>query len=137
MIYHILILLVIHFIGDFVLQNRQMGLNKGKSLMWLSMHVGVYFTTLLIFGFILGYYISDSMTTIFKFCFLNAIIHWFTDLITSKCSGISYTKMLYFKENKIAEKEMFWQYMFWLVIGFDQLLHAVALLLTYQSFFIR
>lgn len=137
MIIDLLFLFIIHFIADFGLQTRKMGLNKGKSLMWLSMHVGVYLITLLIFGLIFGQHLLDSndMYPIFKYCLLNGAIHWVTDFITSKGSGYSYVQMLKYESDNNDKKKYQWQYVFWLVIGFDQLLHIITLMLTYQYFF--
>ena len=138
MIFHLVAILIVHFIGDFLLQTRSMGLNKGKSIMWLSMHVGVYLIALLTFGIAFsGYVIDDgNLIPIVKWCLLNAVIHWITDFVTSKASGFCYLKMMKAEENGKEGLKHFWQYHFWSVIGFDQLLHASALLITYHYFFV-
>lgn len=141
MIYNLVIILIAHYIGDFILQTRNMGLKKSKSIMWLSMHVGTYLITLLIFGLIFGSYLVDdnNYRPIFEWCFVNGLLHWFTDFISSKLSGYCYTKMDYYEKNRDIEnsdklKNKF-QYHFWSVIGLDQLIHAITLLLTYNYFF--
>ena len=128
---------MIHFIGDFALQTRKMGLNKGKSIMWLSMHVGVYLITLLFFGIIFNNYIvgDGSLVPIVEWSLLNGVLHWLTDFTTSRLSGYSYNNMLKYKDNNEV-KEHKWQYLFWLIIGFDQLIHSVTLLLTYYYCFV-
>jgi hypothetical protein len=116
-----------------------MGLNKGKNIMWLSMHVGVYLATLLTFGMLFGEYVIDTTTGMFpiiEYCILNAVLHWITDFFTSKISGWCYLKMIRFKESGKRNKELFWQYNFWGMIGFDQLIHTSTLLITYQYFFV-
>lgn len=106
--------------------------------MWLSMHVGVYLIALLTFGIAFGGYVVDdgNLTPIFEWCLLNAIIHWVTDFCTSKASGFCYLKMMKAEADGKEKLKHFWQYHFWSVIGFDQLLHASALLLTYHYFFV-
>ncbi len=138
MIAILLTIFTIHFIGDFALQSRKMGLNKGKSLFWLTMHVGVYLSMLLFSGLFFGHLFLgyQDLFVIFLYCILNAAIHWVTDFVTSKASGFSYVKMLEYEAKGDEKKKHFWQYWFWFVIGFDQLLHIVALSLTYQYFFI-
>lgn len=139
MVFHILAILGLHFVADFLLQTRSMGLNKGKSIMWLSMHVGVYLIALLTFGLIFGHHVlvdDSNMMPILEYCFLNAVLHWVTDFCTSRLGGWCYLKMLKYQKEGNTRKEYFWQYHFWSVIGFDQLLHATALLLTYHYFFV-
>lgn len=166
MIYHLLVILFLHFVADFLLQTRKMGLNKGKSNMWLGIHVGVYLIAFLIVGMTLGHYITDmndgGAILILEYVLLNAAIHFGTDWLTSRASGYCYLKMTEHKnqkeyyEQELADregeedltieqvqkdinyelkKEHMWQYHFWSVIGFDQFLHATALISTYFYFF--
>lgn len=138
MIYHLVILLVLHFVADFLFQTRTMGLNKGKSIMWLSIHVGVYLITFMVFGLIFADYIidtSDGMLPILEFCILNASLHWITDFITSKFSGLFYLKMLKSKKEGDRKKEYLWQYGFWSIIGLDFTIHIITLIYTYSLYF--
>ena len=139
MVYHIIAILGLHFVADFLLQTRKMGLNKGKSVMWLSIHVGVYLIALLSFGLVFGHNVVDpaeGMLPILEYCLLNAVLHWVTDFSTSKLSGWCYLKMVKYQKEGNTKKEHFWQYHFWSVIGLDQFIHALCLLLTYQFFFV-
>jgi len=115
-----------------------MGLRKGKSIMWLSMHVGVYLIALLIFGITFGSYVVDdgNLMPVVEWCLLNAVIHWITDFLTSRASGFCYLKMTKAEADGNEKKKHLWQYHFWSVIGFDQLLHASTLLITYYYFFV-
>lgn len=112
MIFHLIVILAIHYLGDFILQTRTMGLNKGKSVMWLSMHVGVYLITLLCFGITFsGYVIDDgNLMPIVEWCLLNAVIHWITDFCTSKLSGFCYLKMMKAEADGKEKLKHFWQY---------------------------
>ena len=126
MIGNIIHILLIHTIADFIFQTRKMGLNKGKSLSWLTIHVLVYSLSTSIFW---GLYFGWS--TFFPVLCLTFITHWVTDFITSRASGYAYLKMLHYKD-KNEQLEHIWQYHFWSVIGFDQLIHLITLLLTYN-----
>jgi len=139
MIFHLIAILALHFVADFLLQTRTMGRKKGKSIMWLSMHVGVYLIALLSVGLLFGHHVTDNMVLVFEYCFLNTILHWVTDFCTSKASGFCYLKMteqVELEVNLSVKKKPIWEKAFWSVIGFDQLLHTAALLLTYHYLFV-
>ena len=126
MIGNIIHILLIHFVADFIFQSREMGLKKGKDIKWLSIHVLFYSMITSIFW---GIYFGCN--TFFPVFFLTFISHWVTDFLTSKASGYSYLKMLEYKDkDQLLEHK--WQYNFWGVIGFDQLIHSITLLLTYN-----
>ncbi len=100
-----LILLVNHFIGDFILQNDYMALNKSKKWEALSLHVLVYSATFLWLGW--------------KFALNTFITHFITDAITSRITTRLYTPV-------------FHRHWFFVVIGLDQLIHYTTLGYTYQ-----
>ncbi len=110
--------------ADFLCQTREMATNKSKSLYWLSNHVFVYSTvTALGWLLLLGLPVYDGdKEIVFTFTGLTFITHWITDAITSRLTTYFYNK-----------KEYFW---FFGVIGLDQFIHAVTLLLTYKYFFV-
>jgi protein-S-isoprenylcysteine O-methyltransferase Ste14 len=128
LILSIIYIFTLHFVGDFVLQTREMANNKSKSVKWLSIHVLRYFQTLvagaILFSLIV-YFVWDSVvepSALIYFCISNALLHWFTDYLTSK-----QTSRLWVKEDVKG---------FFTMIGFDQLLHASCLLLTLYTFFL-
>jgi predicted Abi (CAAX) family protease len=100
---NIILLLVSHFIGDFLFQSTFMANYKSKSFIVLGLHAFLYMTPFLVF---FGW----------KFAILNGILHFCVDGITSR-----FTSKLW------AKKEQHW---FFVVIGFDQLIHYTILLLT-------
>jgi|SRR5690606_26793414 len=107
----IILLLVIHFIADFVLQSDNMAQNKSKSNYWLTMHVLSYIACFIILLPIMG-------VSVLYFILINFILHWIIDYVTSRMSSKLY------KLNKRHE--------FFICIGFDQLLHAISLIVSYN-----
>jgi hypothetical protein len=111
---NLIIIFVIHFIADFIFQSHEMSIKKSKSLLWLSYHVFVY-TFVTIIGWLV---FSPELITILHILLTTFITHWVTDFFTSKWSSYLYSK------NSIHN--------FFVVIGFDQLIHATTLILTYN-----
>jgi hypothetical protein len=131
-----------------------MGLNKGKSIKWLNIHVGVYTLVTTLAWWALFIVTWKEAVFVFAATFIS---HWVTDFATSRLSGYCYLKMLdhqHYKDDYIAHlgmkgrhtpeivaelegkrdreenEEHKWQYHFWSVIGLDQLIHAITLLMT-------
>lgn len=114
-----LFLMAAHWFADFFLQSEWMAVNKSKNLLALFAHVDVYIATLFIF---VGCFTKwNSSYAICAFCLINFIGHFVTDFFTSRL-----TSKLW------ASKEMHW---FFVVIGFDQLIHAAFLFNTWDYFF--
>ena len=103
----IIIILIIHFIADFVLQSSWMAQNKSKSNIALLTHVLVYMVPFLLIGF--------------WYALLNAFLHFIIDYNTSRL-----TSKLW------AEGKVHW---FFVVIGLDQTLHFICLFSTYILLF--
>ncbi len=117
---HILLLILIaHFVGDFLLQSDEMAKNKSSSWVWLSLHVLCYSGTLLILVLLLEVTGEPDSWKPFEWVAINAVLHFVTDAITSRGTAWLY------KNN-----ERHW---FFVLIGFDQLLHYAALILTYPT----
>ena len=97
-------ILSIHFIADFVLQSDRVAKGKSKDSWVLLEHGTIYMIPLLL--------ISPM------YALVNASIHITIDYFTSRLSGKLW-----------ARGEV---HNFFVVIGFDQLLHVLTLLWTYK-----
>ncbi len=111
-IWHLVMLLVTHWVGDFLFQTTWMATSKSRRLDALTAHVLIYSLILsvaaaLIFG-------PNTVAAAFIAC--NAVLHFVTDFFTSKVSA-----SLHAKQNMRG---------FYVVLGFDQLLHHIALAAT-------
>lgn len=104
MSYAIPALLFIHWLADFVLQTRWMAENKSKSWKALLLHVAVYTFCLLVFGW--------------KFALLNGSLHFVVDATTSRLTSWRW-----------KAKDV-WG--FFVIVGFDQMLHILCLLETFR-----
>lgn len=100
----IIALLAVHFLADFVFQSHWMASQKSTNWLALLVHVLVYGSCFLIFGW--------------QFAVVNAALHFVVDAVTSRL-----TKRLW------AANQIHW---FFVVIGFDQLMHYICLLQTYN-----
>ena len=114
------ILIVLHFIADFVCQSDKMAINKSKSNYWLTVHVITYSFVLLILGGTLyntytGIWFNEAVGW---YVIVNAILHWITDYFTSRLNSY------------LWKKEM--RHWFFVGIGFDQVIHYGCLLYTYD-----
>ena len=96
------IVLCTHFVADFMLQTSWMALNKSSKWQALFAHIGLYSLCLLPFGWL--------------FAAVNGGAHLITDAVTSRI-----TKYLWSRQRT---------HEFFVVIGFDQLLHVLVLIWT-------
>lgn len=112
----LLILFVVHFLADFVFQSSKMATGKSKSLKWLSIHVGVYALISLISLFVLGSFYGNFLFGVYWWG-INVILHFIVDFFTSKITSR-------FWEQKNMR-------LFFVMIGFDQLIHNVCLISTF------
>ena len=109
----VLLILLGHWIGDFVFQSSSMAKQKSHSLKWLTIHVMIYclilFLTIVpVFGLLLAA----------KFIAINGALHWITDFFTSK----------------LSVKHQDNPRIFYPILGFDQLVHTAGLIYTYEIF---
>ena len=109
-LWQFLALLGTHWFADFVLQTHWQASNKSKSNVALLRHVTTYTSVLAIasvalFGAMGG-----------PFAAINGILHFLTDYFTSRA-----TSKLYAKQD--------W-HNFFVVVGFDQLIHQATLAVT-------
>jgi Protein of unknown function (DUF3307) len=113
MLWQYLALLAVHWVADFVLQTHWQASNKSKSNNALLRHVGSYTLALwvatpVIFGL-------PTFSMVF-FVALNSVLHFATDYFTSRASSKLYAKQDWHN--------------FFVVIGFDQLIHQTTLAAT-------
>lgn len=116
--YQIILILFIHWVADFLLQTKRMATNKSKDNYWLFAHVLIYSITWFVIGAFFFNVISVLLFTITTF-----ICHFITDYVTSR-----WTSKLYKQEKYYGFPSFF------SVIGLDQFLHFLQLILSYKYF---
>lgn len=115
----IILIFVIHWVSDFLCQTHEMSLKKSKSILWLSYHVIVYtLMTTFLWSIFFGNMMINPLTTILLIFGITFITHWITDYFTSR-----WTSRLW------EEKQV---HNFFVIIGLDQLIHAITLLITFN-----
>lgn len=108
LVYNLILIMVMHWMSDFLLQTDKMAINKSTSVKWLSIHAGVYTLPWFLFGW--------------QFALINGIAHWLIDFFTSKWSSY------YMKKGQIGNQ--------FNVIGLDQAIHMTILIGTYFWLFV-
>lgn len=121
-----LLLIVIHFVGDFFFQTDKMAINKSKSNYWLTVHVSVY--SLVLF-FLSTIFIHDYSALLY-FVMANFMLHWITDFFTSRLTSHLYQKSQEYPHEKFIFNS--WRHWFFTAIGADQVIHYTCLFLTYK-----
>ncbi len=119
-------LVLTHFIADFVFQSNWMAIQKSKRWDALTLHVSIYSACFLWLGW--------------RFAFVTFATHFVTDAITSRITSrlwfIPYRELarsidgFWFLAN-IDNRQRHW---FFVMIGFDQLIHYGTLAWTQQLF---
>lgn len=111
----ILWVLFAHWIADFVCQTSWQAQNKSKNWNALFDHV-IYYS--IIVTFLIGITFTVDLSIKFSSIFwaVTFLAHFFTDAITSRITSYLYNKKDYHN--------------FFVVIGFDQILHYTQLFLT-------
>ena len=104
------LLFIAHFIGDFILQTDEQAKGKSSDNAILVQHVATYIVPFTI----LALFLPLTM----EFIVINAVLHFVTDYISSRM-----TKKLW-AQGKVHE--------FFVVIGADQLIHALTIIWTYN-----
>lgn len=132
----IALLLVTHFVADFVFQSREMGKNKSSQPIWLLKHLSIQF------GFFFGVLLlAAGLKVALLFALANTIIHGFIDWNIWRLY-----KLYAYKEieknpkhplltGNILEPWQYWNdHWFYTTIGFDQLLHGLTIVLLAGAF---
>ena len=116
----ICVILLGHWLGDFIFQTHWMATNKSNSMKALLIHTleytGVLGSTIGLFLFNMhfaGYAFTASAATIAIWVAANGGVHCVVDFFTSRASAWAH------RSDKIN--------LFWNIIGFDQLLHGISL----------
>lgn len=115
----LILILVTHWVGDFVLQTDDQAKNKSTDLGYLLEHTASYSLLWILSSFFM-FEDADYITKWLKmglFVGITFLIHTLTDYFTSKLN-----KKLW--DNKQV-------HYFFVSIGFDQILHYLQLTLTY------
>lgn len=121
MIPTIITILFAHWVADFIFQSQEIAANKYNNIYVLIRHICIYTTVLfsiLCISKLFG--INIDSEKLMQLCALNGLLHFIVDFCTSKITHYLYSK------NKIHE--------FFVVIGFDQLLHYSCLFMTLDYF---
>lgn len=111
----ILVILILHWIADFVLQTDWQAQNKSKNNLALTQHVFTY--SMVWIGFSIVMAIATGNNAWSWFGPITFVTHWITDYFTSRLNSRLW-----------ADKKVHY---FFVSIGFDQVLHYTQLLLTY------
>ncbi len=100
----IILILITHYVADFLLQTESMALNKSHSNLALGKHVLVYTVMLALSGH-------------FVWSVLNGVLHFVTDYTTSRMTALAWAQK---RRGK-----------FFNIIGADQLIHTSLLIATW------
>lgn len=117
----VVVLIWVHWIGDFVLQLDRMALNKSKCQSALFEHIYYYSSALFIGGLIIFQF---DFVKAGLFAVVNGILHYYTDYVTSR-----WTSKL--KQQGKMGSDKFPNFGFFAVIGLDQAIHMTCLFVTY------
>lgn len=117
----IFIIIIIHWLADFVFQTHWQATNKSTNNKALFQHVltyvGIWF--ILLFGF----YVKTNLINVLLFTLITFIAHFITDYFTSRLNSYLW------KKGDIHN--------FFVSVGFDQVLHYVQLFLTINWLFLK
>lgn len=112
----VLLILLTHFVADFIFQTDKQAINKSTSNLWLTKHVLTYMLGLQTFAIIHVIFFLDIQ--IYTWVVVNGVLHWITDYFTSRLNSY------------LWKKEM--RHWFFVGIGADQMIHYTCLLLSYE-----
>lgn len=115
----------LHYIGDFIFQPYWIKLKKNTSLTIMLLHIIFYSATILI-----GLSLIVPYNTVLDYVGVNAVLHLTVDIIMSKfiTSNSSALKIDPDESKPVHERLNVWGPI--ALLGFDQLIHQVCLILT-------
>lgn len=157
----LIIILIAEYVGDFLLQSREMALNKSKKITTLLMHLYCIGCCLIIgFGAVSYWYVIPLMVAL-KFTGLYCLVHGVQDWFIWKGYGaIVHRRIMkqieaggkvgctptdgfqvknlfdisitaFMRDKDYAEDKVFYD-----IIGLDRLLHILTLVILYGVFFL-
>lgn len=113
--YQIILLIFVHWIGDFLFQTYDMAMNKSKSNRMLLNHVSAYTSIWVLIGVFFF-----TVTQVLVFAAITFVFHFAIDYCTSRWTS------------ELHKKGKFYGFpAFFSVIGLDQSFHYAQLILTY------
>jgi len=120
-------IIIVHWIADFVFQTEWMALNKSKENSALGWHAFVYSAIFFIAGVIYGeMYMGEDRRPIVYFALVTFVLHFLTDYITSRITSRQFRDKIYYQiPPKLGA---------FAVIGLDQVIHYVSLILAFKYF---
>lgn len=111
----LLLILLIHFIADFMFQTHEQAINKYKLGRYLFFHVYIYSFT----WFITIWILYGRFDAAVFFGLATFIFHGITDAITSNCTKYYFDKKDFHNG--------------FVIVGIDQILHYLQLYLTFKT----
>lgn len=120
-------LLLLHFVSDFLLQNRLVATKKSSDFWYMFIHCFIIFCI-----FYLGLYFSSySYGNMVLFCYSYVLIHFIQDTFVWRGYKWIITKKL---GNKVKDFKYWEESSFYSTIGFDQMLHTITLYCLWRLF---
>ena len=111
-------ILFAHYIADFIMQPDRIARSKHDNFISLLQHAALYGCSMYLLVFIpLTVVLMYSPISVLKYTAINTVAHLVCDFFSSKLS------------HKYFSKENYWAG--FAVVGFDQFVHVVVLLLTF------
>ncbi len=115
----VLCILFIHWVADFVFQTDEQARGKSKSWKFLTAHTLTYTACWIPFLYLIkSYYYIEGVNALGLFIPITFICHTVQDYLTSRLNSKLWS------EGRT--------HMFFVSVGFDQFLHFVQLLITFQ-----
>lgn len=127
--FSLILIFVLHFIGDFLLQPYWMKIKKSRQAKVMFLHILLYFSVMVV-----GLSIFFKTPLAVLYGALNAIIHLVVDYASSRViSGSSQDLIVRDGPEPIYERVD--MHIPILLLGIDQLIHNISLIVTWYYFF--
>lgn len=128
------VLFLAHFIGDFLLQSREMGRKKSKEYKWLLGHCGIIFGTSFVGLFLLLLY-PASHISVWGVIIVASMLSLFISSLHMVIDASTWNIYSWFRRKEDIKTFKFWEdHWFFVTIGADQLLHILTILVATNLF---